>query len=139
VKTRAFFLAPVLSVALVSTAHGAVRTSGSVGPQTTVPDAFVTVHVTITDARIKLDRRSASRGDDARFVIRNIGKRTHTFTLGSTARRGNGEQNGFTRTLKPREEKLILLFLDYRGPLPYRSTMKYDLNKPGMKGTFRII
>ncbi len=138
-KTRAFFLAPVLSVALVSTAHGAVRTSGSVGPQTTVPDAFVTVHVTITDARIKLDRRSASRGDDARFVIRNIGKRTHTFTLGSTARRGNGEQNGFTRTLKPREEKLILLFLDYRGPLPYRSTMKYDLNKPGMKGTFRII
>jgi len=128
-----------LSVALVSTAHGAVRTSGSVGPQTTVPDAFVTVHVTITDARIKLDRRSASRGDDARFVIRNIGKRTHTFTLGSTARRGNGEQNGFTRTLKPREEKLILLFLDYRGPLPYRSTMKYDLNKPGMKGTFRII
>jgi hypothetical protein len=139
VKTRAFFLAAVLSVELVSTAHGAVRTSVSVRPQTTVPDAFVTVHVTITDAHIKLDRRSASRGDDARFVIRNIGKRAHTFTLGSTARRASGERSGFTRTLKPREEKLILLFLDYRGPLPYRSTMKYDLDKPGMKGTFRII
>jgi hypothetical protein len=28
--------------------------------------------------------------------------------------------------------------MDYRGLLPYRSNMKIDLTKPGMKGTFRI-
>jgi hypothetical protein len=138
VKSRTFFLAAVLAVSLVSTAHGAVRAPAG-QPQTTVPDVFVTVHVTLTDARIKLDRHSASRGDEARFVIRNIGTKRHNFTLGTTAKSGTGAQTGFSRTLKPKEEKLILLFLDYRGPLPYRSTVAFDLKKPGMKGVFKIL
>jgi hypothetical protein len=136
VKTRILSVAALLAVALVPAAHATARTSSQ--PQTTVPDVFVTVHVTITDSRIRLDRYSARRGDEVRFIVRNAGTSSHNFTLGSTSKRGAGRQTGFSRTLKPREQKFILLFLDYRGPLPYRSNMKIDLTKPGMKGTFNI-
>jgi hypothetical protein len=125
-------------VAFVPAAHGAVRASSSGRPLTTVPNVFLTVHVTITDSRIRLDRRSARRGDEVRFVIRNAGTKAHNFTLGgkATVRR---VQTGFVSTLKPRQEKLVLLFMDYRGPLPYRSTLQHDLGKPGMKGIFTIL
>jgi hypothetical protein len=135
-KTRSLPLVALLAAALVPSAHGTVRTSSQ--PQTTVPDVFVTVHVTITDSRITLDRHRASRGDEIRFILRNTGTRLHNFTLGST-KRGGGQQTGFSRTLKPREEKFILLFLDYRGLIPYRSTMKIDLTKPAMKGFFSVL
>jgi len=126
-----------LAVTLIPAAHATVRaTSGT--PQTTAPDVFVNVRVTITDARISLDRRSASRGDEVRFVIRNIGTKPHNFTLGS-AKRGTGVQTGFSTTLKPKEQKITLLYLDYRGPITYRSTIKSDLRKPGMSGVFRIL
>jgi hypothetical protein len=98
----------------------------------------VTIHVAISDTRIKLDRRFASRGDEARFVMHNSGTKPHSFTLGTQTGRGVGNQTGFSTTLKPKQEKLILLFLDYRGPLPYRSILKHDLGKPGMRGTFTI-
>jgi hypothetical protein len=137
-KSRAMPFAALLAAALVPAAQGTVRTSSGGQPQTTEPDVFVTIHVTITDARITLDRRSASRGDAARFVIRNVGTKLHGFRLGAT-KYGSGTQTGFSKTLKPREEKLILLFLDYRGRLPYYSYIKADLTKPGMKGIFRIL
>ena len=125
-------LAAVSAAALVPGAH-ATR------PQTTVPDVFLTVHVTITDFRISLDRRSATRGDEVRFLMRNSGTKVHSFTLGSTAtKRGTGQQTGFSSVLKPKEQKLILIFMDYRGPLPYRSILKHDLAKPGMRGVFTI-
>jgi hypothetical protein len=98
----------------------------------------VNVRVTITDTRISLDRRSASRGDEVRFVIRNIGTKAHNFTLGST-KRGTGVQTGFSTTLRPKEQKITLLYLDYRGPITYRSTVKSDLKKPGMSGVFKIL
>lgn len=104
-----------------------------------MPDVFLTIHVTITDSRIKLDRRSARRGDEVRFVIRNAGTKPHTFTLGKKVATGTGAQTGFASSLNPRQEKLVLLFMDYRGPLPYRSTMRHDLGKPGMKGIFTIL
>ena len=34
---------------------------------------------------------------------------------------------------------MFLLFLDYRGSLPYRSAVRADLNKPGMRGIFKIL
>jgi hypothetical protein len=108
------------------------------GPQTTVPDVFLNVHVTITDSRITLDRHSATRGDEVRFILRNSGTKVHSFTLGTTTKRGAGNQTGFSSVLKPKAQKLILLFLDYRGPLPYRSILKHDQGKPGMKGIFTI-
>jgi hypothetical protein len=132
VKSRILTLAAISAVALVPAAHGA-------RPQTTIPNVFVTVHVTITDSRIILDRHSAGRGDEVRFVTRNAGTKVHNFTLGATTKRGAGIQTGFSSTLKPKEQKVILLFLDYRGPLPYRSLIKADVKKPGMRGIFRIL
>ena len=130
-RYRLLSLALVSAVALVPTAHGA-------RPQTTAPDVFVTVHVTITDSKITLNRHSAGRGDQVRFAMRNSGTKVHSFTLGKTTKAGLGVQTGFSTKLRPNEEKAVLLFLDYRGSLPYRSILKYDLNKPGMRGTFTI-
>jgi hypothetical protein len=132
VRYRLLSLALLSAVALVPTAHGA-------RPQTTVPNVFVTVHITITDSRIKLDRHSAGRGDQVRFAMRNAGTRVHSFTLGTPVKPGTARQSGFSTKLRPNEEKALLLFLDYRGPLPYRSILKYDVSKPGMRGIFKIL
>jgi hypothetical protein len=129
-------LLPILALALL--AVGLVPGAQAIGPDTTVPDVFLNVHVTITDTRIKLDRRFATRGDEVRWIIRNTGTKTHSFTLGTTSKRGVATQTGFSSVLKPKEQKLNLMFLDYRGPLPYRSILPADRNKPGMRGTFTI-
>jgi hypothetical protein len=118
---------------------GAVAVRADARPNTTVPDVFLPIHVTVTDSRISLDRKSGHRGDEVRFTIRNAGTKTHNFTLGTTAKRGIGSQVGFSTTLKPKQEKVFLLFLDYRGSLPYRSIVKADLKKPGMRGIFKIL
>jgi hypothetical protein len=106
-------------------------------PHTTAPTVFYNIHVTLTNTRILLDKHSAPRGTYARFIIRNLDTRPHNFTLGK-ARRGTGAQSGFSRTLKPRQKQILLLFLDYRGPIPYHGGLKADRAKPGMKGIFTI-
>jgi hypothetical protein len=131
---RVFALAALSAAALVPAAHGTTRAH----PDTTIPDVFLTIHVTLTDARISLDRHSAGRGDEVRFIIRNAGTKIHNFTLGTTQTKGAGAQTGFSTTLRPKQQKLNLLFLDYRGPLPYHSAIRADRNKPGMKGIFTI-
>ena len=128
---RTVALTTLLAAALVPAARGSA-------PQTTVPDVFLTVHVTLTDSRISLDRRSAGRGDEVRFIMRNAGTKLHNFTLGGNAVRGTGRQTGFSSTLKPKQEKFILLFMDYRGPIPYHSKLSHDLRKPGMRGVFTV-
>ena len=55
----------------------------------------------------------------------------HTFTLGTT-KRGIGIQTGFSRVVKPGESKLLLLFLNYRGVLPYYSAIPADRAKAAM-------
>jgi uncharacterized cupredoxin-like copper-binding protein len=137
-KVRVLVLA-VLSAALFVVVPGALDTSrGSARPNTTIPDVFLPVAVTLTDTRISLNRKSGHRGDEVRFTIRNAGKKVHNFTLGNS-KRGVGKQVGFSTTLKPNQQKEILLFLDYRGELPYRSVIKADLKKPGMRGVFKIL
>ena len=106
-------------------------------PQTTAPTVFYNIHVTLTNTRILLDKHSAPRGTYARFIIRNLDTRPHNFTLGKV-RRGTGAQSGFSRTLKPRQKQILLLFLDYRGPIPYSGGLPADRSKPGMKGVFTI-
>lgn len=133
-KSRIFAIAAVAAVALVPAAHG----TGNARPDTTIPDVFVTIHVTMTDSKISLDRRSAGRGDEVRFIVRNAGTKIHNFTFGGTQVRGTGRQTGFSTTLKPKQQKLDLLFLDYRGQVPYHSAIKADLKKPGMRGVFTI-
>jgi hypothetical protein len=106
-------------------------------PQTTAPTVFFNINVTLTSSRIVLDKHRAPRGTYARFIIRNVDTRPHNFTLGK-ARRGTGAQSGFSRTLKPRQKQILLLFLDYRGPIPYLGGLPADRSKPGMKGVFTI-
>src|SRR3954463_1324866 len=109
----------VLTAALVAPA-ALGTTRGAARPNTTVPDVFLPIHVTVTDSRISLDRKSGHRGDEVRFTIRNSGRKTHNFPPGTNTKRGFGSQVVFWRTLKPNQEKVYLLFLDYRGSLPYR-------------------
>lgn len=130
-----FGVALLSAMAAVPAAQGSVRTQS--GPSTTAPTVFVNVLVTLTDTRITLSRRRANRGDEARFIIRNLGTKTHGFSLGSLER-GNGFQTGFSQTLKPKTQKTLLLFLDYRGAVPYKSHLPHDRGLPGMKGIFTV-
>jgi hypothetical protein len=129
VRVRLFALAAVSALALVGAAQ---RAQSLVRPETTAPPPVVDVRVTITDASIRMSPKLAYRGDFARFILVNAGKKPHTFTFGG-AKRGAGVQTGFTQPLKPRQQKILLLFLDYRGRIAY-----YDRANPAAKGIFTI-
>jgi hypothetical protein len=107
------------------------------GPATTAPQLTLTIHVTITDSRISLSTYHAPRGVEARFVIRNTGTRAHNFTLKATKAAG-GVQKGISRTVQPRRQTVVRLFLDFRSRLPYIDVLPADRAKPGMKGFFVI-
>jgi hypothetical protein len=124
-------LTVLVAAVLVAAGSGGART------QTTAPPPVVNVKVTITDSRIGVAPKSAVRGAYARFILVNLGSQAHGFALGST-KRGSGVQTGFSKLLKPREHKVLLLFLDYRGKVAYRGTLPADRTKPGMRGTFTI-
>ncbi len=68
-----------------------------------------------------------------------MGTKRHTFAFGGPATRGVATQTGFSAVLRPKQQKTLLLFLDYRGPLQYRCITPADRTKPGMKGTFKIL
>lgn len=123
--------AGVAAVAFVPAAQSTIR------PQTTAPPEVITVKVTMTDTAFHVSPRSAPRGDIGRFILVNRGKKSHTFALGHT-KHGSGSQTGFTRTLKPSQQLVLILFLDYRGLLPYRGTMPSDRQLAAMQGTFKI-
>jgi hypothetical protein len=99
---------------------GVIATSAAAQPQTTAPNVFVKIHVTLTDTKVILSPKHAPRGTDAQFLVRNIGTKPHTFTFG-TLKRGLGVQTGFSRLVKPGQHQVLLLYLNYRGVLPYYS------------------
>jgi hypothetical protein len=133
VKLRLLTLAAVSAAALVPAAQTSAR------PQTTAPPPVVDIRVTISDAGINMSPKRAFRGVYARFILVNVGKKPHTFSLGAAAKhRGTGVQTGFTKPLKPGVQAILLLFLDYRGPVAYRGSLPADRAKPGMKGIFTI-
>jgi hypothetical protein len=134
VRVRLFALSAVSALALVGAAQ---RAQSSRSPQTTAPPPVVDVRVTITDAAIRMSPKGAFRGDFARFILVNVGKKPHTFTFGG-AKRGAGVQTGFRQPLKPRQQKILLLFLDYRGRITYYGSLAADRAKPAMKGVFTI-
>jgi hypothetical protein len=123
--------AAFVPAALVLTAGGAAQT------ETTAPPEVITVKITMTDAAFLVSPKSAPRGDIGRFILVNRGKRAHTFALGHT-QHGTGSQTGFTRKLGPGQQAVLILFLDYRGLLPYRGTLPADRDRAAMQGTFRI-
>ena len=123
--------AGVAAVALAPAAQSFVR------PSTTAPPEVITVKITMTDTAFRVSPKSAPRGDIGRFILVNRGTKSHAFALGHT-RHGTGSQTGFTRTMKPGQQAVLILFLDYRGLLPYRGTLPHDRNLAAMKGTFKI-
>lgn len=130
-KSRLLALAAVSAVAFVPAAQSADQ------PRTTAPPQVANIKITISDSGIRISPKTAQRGSMGRFILVNIGKKPHTFALGSE-RRGTGVQTGFTRSLKPSQQSVLLLFLDFRGLLPYRATLPADRSKPAMQGSFRI-
>jgi hypothetical protein len=125
-------LTPAVALALVPAAGSTVH------PGTTAPPETITVKVTITDRAIQMNPRRGQRGALARFVLTNVGKTPHAVSLGHL-RHGTGTQTGFvTKALKPNEQQILILFLDFRGVVPYRGTLPADAAKPGMKGIFTI-
>jgi hypothetical protein len=111
--------------------------SAGARPQTTAPNLFVTVHVTLTDTKVILSPKTAPRGSDARFIVKNVGTVPHSFTLGSN-RLGSNIQSGFTRLVKPNQHEILLIFLNARGALPYYGGATPTKALPGMKGTFLV-
>jgi hypothetical protein len=106
-------------------------------PSTTAPDLYVKVNVTITNTRFILSLHSGPRGADARFDIHNVSNKTNIFAIGNE-KYDTGVQTGFSTAVKPGQTKILILFLDIRGKLPYYSGLPADRNNPGMKGIFDI-
>jgi hypothetical protein len=131
VKARLFAIAAALV--------GALALGGSVSaqPLTTAPPPVVDIRVTITDSAITMSPKRALRGDFARFILVNTGRSPHTFTFGSS-KRGIGVQTGFSKPLRPKEQKILLLFLDYRGKVAYFGSLPADRSKAAMRGFFTI-
>ena len=132
VKSRLFALAAVFAVALVPAAQSARQ------PQTTAPPPVSNIKVIITDSGITISPKLAQRGSMGRFILVNQGKKPHTFVLGHE-RRGTGVQTGFKKALKPSQQSVLILFLDFRGTIPYHSPLPADKSKPRMQGIFRIV
>jgi hypothetical protein len=131
VKLGLFAFAAASAAALVPAAQSSVQ------PQTTAPPPVVRVKITITDSVIQMSPKRAQRGSLAQFILVNRGTKPHTFKLGHE-RRGTGSQTGFTKALRPNQQSVLIVFLDYRGALPYLGSLPADRSKPGMKGTFTI-
>jgi len=124
-------LAAISAVALVPAAQISAQ------PRTTAPPPVVSIKITITDTAIRMSPKRAQRGAMGRFILFNLGKKPHAFTLGHE-RRGTGTQTGFSRVVEPGRQSILILFLDYRGTLPYLGSLPADRAKARMKGTFTI-
>jgi len=111
-RVRSFALLLAASLAfLVLAADGSAR------PQTTNPGAYLTVRVIVTNKAITMSPTHARRGQTAIFLLSNRGTTSRVFSLGDvtlTKHRGTG----FAVKLARNEQKRVLLYLTYRGPLP---------------------
>lgn len=136
---KVLFRFVVLAVAVGSVAIVA----GSTGPahgatRTTEPDVYQDIDVTITDRKITLSDRSAARGDGVNYHVKNVGTKPHSFAFVGPGAIGLGGTGLGTPVLKPGQTYVLQLFMDNRGALPYRSTVRADLGKIGMHGVFLV-
>jgi hypothetical protein len=132
-KLRLLALAAVFAVALIPAANGVART------QTTEPTEVIRINVTMTDLRMTLSDKSAERGAQVDFWVRNLGRKQHDFTFeasGAAPLSGLGFSTG---PIKPRKTVVLQLYMDYRGDFTVRSSLKSDANKPRLKSTFKIV
>jgi hypothetical protein len=109
---RALHFGAVLGAALlvVSPAFGRSHTTNE--------PAIFTVKVTITDRGIVMSPQHAVRGSTVTFILTNRGKKTHTFVIGDV-KRGPGHGQGFQQLLRPDQQFTKVMYLDYRGVLPF--------------------
>jgi len=113
-----------------------IAAPGLARPGTTNSPAIMTIKVTITDSAITVKPNAAPRGTNAIFILTNRGKTSQKWILGN-ATRGAGKKIGFASVLAPNQQKSVVMFLDYRGPLPY-SASELSGSKTVLKGSFRI-
>jgi hypothetical protein len=114
---------------LVGLAAAAVLTAivAPVGTATTEPAIQITIRVTLTDSSISMSRLTAKRGWGGHFVIRNVGKKSHSVDIGGLR----------TAAIKPGGKAVIKASFETRGKYPF----KVILNSSGSKhtGIFRVI
>jgi hypothetical protein len=120
-------LAAVSAIGLVPAAHG-----------TTEPDVYNQVTVTISDTKITVSDTTATRGEGVDFHVKNIGKKPHNFVLVGDKAIGLAREGLGTPVLLPKKTWVLQVFMDVRGDLPFKSSLKADSKKPGMKGTFTV-
>ena len=97
----------------------AVAASAGARPATTNVPAIFTVKVTIgSTGKIAMTPNHAVRGSTITFILTNRGRKTRTFVIGD-AKRGVGKGQGFQQTLKPNGQYTKVMFLDYRGTMPF--------------------
>jgi hypothetical protein len=134
----AVLFASVMDGAAQAGSERAVRGRVSSRPQTTGPALFFTIKVTISNTRITLSRHDLPRTYSARFSIRNVGTKAHSFTLG-TGPRGTRRGVVVSRVVKPKTSAVAFLInAEFRGVLNYYSSVAGDRGKPGFQGTFTI-
>ncbi len=129
-------LAAVL-VSLVPLAHGA--TSGAAGAKTTEPEVYQDVNVTITDRKIVLSERRAERGEGVTLHIKNTGTKPHSFGFAGRGALSLSNSGLSTPALKPGQTAILSVYMDLRGAIPYRSTVKADASRIGMRGVFFVV
>jgi hypothetical protein len=113
-----------------------VAAPGFARPHTTNAPAFLTIKVTITDTSVTVKPNAAPRGSNAIFILTNRGTTAQKWILGD-ATRGAGKKSGFASVLAPDQQKNVVMYLDYRGQLPY-SASQLSGHKTVLKGSFRI-
>ncbi len=129
-------LAAVL-VSLVPLAHGATRVAD--GPKTTEPEVYEDIFVTINDRKIVLSDRRAERGEGITLHVKNTGAKPHSFAFAGRGAIGLSNSGLSTPVIKPGQTAILSVFMDLRGAVPYRSTVKADASRIGMRGVFFVI
>ena len=114
-------------------AAAALAAAGAASGTTNVPAIF-TVKVTIKDKSIAMTPNHAVRGSTITFILVNRGRKTHTFVIGDP-KRGAGHGQGFRQTLRPNQQFTKVMFLDYRGVMPFTTQVG---SRVLARGNFRI-
>src|SRR5262249_5266142 len=133
---RLLSLVALLAAVVVPLAQGATRLAAA--PLTTEPDDYIDVHVTLTDRKITLSDRTADRGSGITLHVKNSGTKPHNFTFVGPGAVGLSNNGLGTPTLKPGQTSVLQVYLDYRGAIPYRSTVKGDVTRITMRGVFFV-
>ncbi len=123
-----------LATALLGAAFAPLALSGR---QTTNPSIYVTIRVTLTSSAVVVTPKDPPRGSMGRFVMRNLGTKPVTFSLGSDTP-GLGFKFGFKSVVKPGTEKIRIVYLSTRGKIPYHIGASFSGAKARAKGLLEV-